>query len=125
MKKPNNVVLINESKESFFRRWLDFLRPFHKLTDRECDVAAAFIRLRWELSKSINDPDILDRVLMSNDSKKQVRDMSGVTLQHFQVIMSKLKKNGLIVDDKINPKFIPNIEADEDSFKLLLYFKIK
>lgn len=125
MKKPNNVVLINESKESFFRRWLDFLRPFHKLTDRECDVAAAFIRLRWELSKSINDPDILDRVLMSNDSKKQVRDMSGVTLQHFQVIMSKLKKNGLIVNDKINPKFIPNIEADEDSFKLLLYFKIK
>lgn len=125
MKKPDNVVLVPGSYDTFFRTWFEFLRPFHTLTERECDVAAAFVKLRWELSHSITDSALLDQVLMSNDSKKKVREMCDITLQHFQVIMSKLKKNNFIVEGKINPRFIPNITEDADSFKLLVYFKLK
>ena len=125
MKKPDNVVFIPGDIDSFFRNWFEFLKPFHHLTDRECDIAAAFVKLRWELSHSITDSALLDQVLMSNDSKKKVREMCDITLQHFQVIMSKLKKNNFIVEGKINPRFIPNITEDADSFKLLVYFKLK
>lgn len=124
MKKPDNVVFIPGDIDSFFRNWFEFLKPFHHLTDRECDIAAAFVKLRWELGQNISDQDLLDKVLMTNESKQIVKDRCGTTMQHFQVIMSKLKKNRVIIDGKLNPKFIPNLQKDSDSFKLLLYFKI-
>lgn len=102
-----------------------FLEPFHKLTKREIDVAASFVKQRYELSKVIKDSEILDRVTMSEDTKKKVREECNITLPHFQVILGKLRKNKVIVDGKINPKFIPNVNADNDTFQLLLLFELK
>jgi len=41
--------------------------------------------------------------------------------------MSNLRKNGIIVDNIINPRLIPNIRLDEETgyFQLLLLFKIQ
>ena len=125
MKKPDSVVMIPSNIDSFFRKWFEFLEPFHRLTAREMDVATAFVKQRYKLSKVVKDPDILDKVLMSEDTKKIVREECNITLPHFQVIMGKLRKNQIIVDGKINPRFIPNIDEESGSFKLLLYFTLK
>lgn len=126
MEKPNNIARVPCSLDkNFFRYWFMFLEPFHKLTKREIDVAASFVKQRYELSKVIKDSEILDRVTMSEDTKKKVREECNITLPHFQVILGKLRKNKVIVDDKINPKFIPNINADNDTFQLLLLFELK
>ena len=75
MKKPNNIVRIPCSLDiSFFKYWFMFLKPFHKLTDREIDVIATFVKHRYELSKVIKDNEILDKVTMSEDIKKKVRE---------------------------------------------------
>lgn len=124
--RPNNIIRIPTSLSvNFFKLWLMFLEPFHKLTKREIDVAASFVKQRYELSKVIKDSEILDRVIMSEDTKKKVREECNITLPHFQVILGKLRKNKVIVDGKINPKFIPNINADNDAFQLLLLFELK
>ena len=125
MKKPDSVVLVPGSIDSFFRKWFEFLEPFHKLTAREMDVATAFVKQRYELGKVIKDPEILDREVMSDFTKRKVREECDITLPHFQVIMGKLRKSQIIVDGKLNPRFIPNITEDADSFKLLLYFNFK
>ena len=36
--------------------------------------------------------------------------------------MGKLRKNNVIIDNKINPKFIPNVKEENGNFKLLLLF---
>lgn len=125
MKKPDSVVLVPGNIDSFFRKWFEFLEPFHKLTAREMDVATAFVKQRYELGKVIKDPEILDREVMSDFTKRKVREECDITLPHFQVIMGKLRKSQIIVDGKLNPRFIPNITEDADSFKLLLYFNFK
>lgn len=126
MKKPNNIVRIPCSLDkSFFRLWFKFLEPFHKLTDREIDVITSFVNQRYGLSKVIKDNEILDKVTMSEDTKKKVREECNITLPHFQVIMGKLRKNKVIVDGKINPRFIPNIDEETDTFQLLLLFELK
>ncbi len=126
MNKANNVIRISTSLDGkFFRYWLEFLKPFHKLTDREVDVATAFLKKRHQLSKVIKDADILEKVTMGEDTKKQVREECHVTLPHFQVIMGKLRKNKIIVDGKLNPRFLPNIVEGEDGFQLLLLFELK
>ena len=124
--KIRNVVRIPTSLDGkFFRYWFEFLEPLHKLTGREIDVIASFVKQRYELSKVIRDSGILDKVTMSEDTKKKVREECNITLPHFQVILGKLRKNKVIVDGKINPKFIPNINADNDAFQLLLLFELK
>ena len=125
MKKPDSVVMIPGAVDSSFRKWFGCLDPFPGLTARETDVAPAFVKQRYKLSKVVKDPDILDKVLMSEDTKKAVREECNITLPHFQVIMGKLRKNQIIVDGKINPRFIPNIDEESGSFKLLLYFTLK
>lgn len=125
MKKPDSVVMIPGNIDSFFRKWFEFLEPFHKLTSREMDVATAFVKQRYKLSKVIADPDILDKVLMSEDVKKKIIEECNITSPYFQVIMGKLRKNKIIIDGKINSRFIPNIDEESGSFKLLLYFTLK
>ena len=106
----------------FFRYWFEFLQPFHNLTNRETDIITAFVKKRYELSKVIKDDEILDKVTMSDDVKREIRDECNVSLPHFQVIMGKLRKNKVIVDGKINPRYIPSLKEEDGSFKMMLLF---
>jgi hypothetical protein len=125
MGKMNNVIRIPTSiSTSFFRFWFEFLRPFHNLTDREMQVASSLLKRRYELSKVIQDEVILDKVVMSEDTKKVVREECNISLPHFQVIMGKLRKNKVILDGRINPRFIPNLTEEQGSFRLLLNFEL-
>ena len=128
MKRANNVIRISTSlKSNFFKYWFQFLEPFHNLTSREIEVIASFTKHRYEISKAIKDSSALDvdKILMSEDTKKKVRKECNITLPHFQVIMGKLRKNKVIVDGKINPRFIPNIDEETGIFQLLLLFELK
>lgn len=125
MLKPDNVVAVNTTLDGLFKNWFTFLRPLHSLTDREIDIAANFVKQRYLLSKAITDDAILDKVVMSEDTKRTVREECNITLPHFQVIMGKLRKNGVIVDNKISPRYIPRIKQDGKSLQLLIYFQIK
>ena len=125
MGKMNNVIRIPTSiSTSFFRFWFEFLKPFHNLTDREMQVASSLLKRRYELSKVIQDEGILDKVVMSEDTKKVVREECNISLPHFQVIMGKLRKNKVILNGRINPRFIPNIIDEQGSFRLLLNFEL-
>ena len=100
MAKANNVVRVPTSLNgNFFRYWFEFLEPFHKLTGREIDVIAALSKQRYELSKVIKDEEILDKVTMSEDIKKKVREECNISLTHFLVIMGKLRKSNVIINN--------------------------
>lgn len=125
-RKPNNVIALKSNLSGrFFRIWLEFLRPFHKLTERETDVMAAFLKQRFELSKVVSDQEVLNKLTMSEDTKKKVRDDCNISQAHFQVIMTKLKKSKMIDNGKINPRFIPRVEQDARGFQLLLAFELE
>lgn len=120
--KPNNTIRIPCDLSSLFRYWLKFLTPFHNLTSREIDVATAFLKERYRLSKVILDNDLIDRTLMSEESQRKLKQECELTNQHFQVIKSKLKNKKFFKDDKINPRLIPNIKEENGLFRLLLVF---
>lgn len=126
MKKANNVVRIPATLDgSFFKYWFMFLQPCHKMTNREIDVITAFVKERYNLSKVVKDVELLDKLTLSEDTKRKVREKCGITLSHLQVIMGKLRKNKVIVDNKINKRFIPNIIEEDGVFQLLLLFELQ
>lgn len=124
-RKPNNAMIVNAGIDSgFFRKWCIFLRPFVELTTREMDVLSSFLKQRWELSKKIKDRSILDTMLMSEETKKKVIKDCHITLQHFYVIMSNLRKHKVISDNRIDPRLIPNVREDDNGiFMLTILFK--
>ena len=107
----------------FFRYWVEFLRPLHELTKREMDVLAEFLKTRYDLGKVIIDTDTLDRVLMSEETKRNIRKACGISAKHFQVIMSKFRKNGVIRDNRIHLNLIPTIT--EEGVGLMVHFSFK
>ena len=123
--KPNNIVTVPTSLDTdFFKWWCTFLRPFINLTNREVDVVASFLRQRWELSKSISDPALLDTMVMDESTKYKVIEECNITQQHLYVVMSNLRKHQIIINNVINPRLIPNIRQDDNgTFQLLILFK--
>lgn len=124
--KPNNIVTIPVQPDScnFFRWWCIFLRPLINLTNRETDVVAELLRQRFELSKSISDPAILDTMVMAEETRKKVIEACGISQQHFYVVMSNLRKNKIITGNVINPRLIPNVRQDDNGvFQLLILFR--
>lgn len=123
--KPNNIITIPIGKDNnFFSWWCVFLRPFVNLTNREMDVISEFLKQRWELSKVISDPAVLDNMVMNDTTKKKVMEACHITQQHFYVVMSNLRKNKVITGNVINPRLIPNIRQNDDgTFQLLILFK--
>ena len=110
--KPNNVIYLKCTDDSFYRMWIEFLSPFHKLTSREKDVAARIIAQYFKLKGSIPDPVVLKEVMWSNTSKKDMRESLNMSPAHFQMILAKLRTSGVLVNGDINPKYIPHINPD-------------
>jgi len=108
----------------FFYKWLSFLTPFHKLTKSERQVLAAFLNKRFQLLQLVRDEGILDGLLKSIDIRKEIREELDMTIPQFNILLSKLKKAGVMVDNKINKRYIPNIQKDSGQYRLILIFDI-
>lgn len=119
--KPNNVIYQKCTATSFFRLWIEFLAPFHKLTSRERDVAARIIIQYFKLKESIPDPEMLKEVLWSHTSRKDMRESLGMSQAHFQMILAKLRDAKILLNGDLNPKYIPHT-TDDPRFMLTIIF---
>ena len=119
--KPNNVIYLKSSSNSFYRQWIEFLAPFHKLTARERDVAARILMQYFRLRESIPDEEVLKEVLWSQNSRKDMRESLKMSQAHFQMILAKLRESEVLVNGSINPRYIPHL-GDEPRFMLSIVF---
>ena len=120
--KPNDYIYLKcVDSTHFFRQWMEFLTPFHKLTSREKDVAARIIAQYFKLKQSIPDPEVLKEVLWSNTSRKDMRESLGMSPAHFQMILRKLRDSGVLVDGDLYKKYIPSM-GESPRFTLCIMF---
>lgn len=110
--RPNKFITLKCTGDSFLRVWIEFLAPFHKLTSRERDVAARVLAQYFKLKDQVSDPVLVNEVLWSFNSRKDMRESLGMSQAHFQMILAKLKACGFIEGDSINKRYIPNISED-------------
>lgn len=120
--KPNNIIYLKCTEDSFYRMWIEFLAPFHKLTSRERDVAARIIAQYFRLKDSVPDPEVLRDILWSRKSRKDMMTSLGMSQAHFQMVLAKLRQSGVLIDGGINPKYIPHKISDEPRFMLQIVY---
>lgn len=107
----------------FFKYWLMFTQPLHKLTPKIIDVAACILYHRHELSKVITDETVLNKYLMSTEMREKMMVELSIPQSNYHVAINKLKKARFLIDGNVNPRFIPNVKEGAKSFNFLLYFE--
>jgi hypothetical protein len=120
-----NIKRILTDKKSIFRYWLEFLKPYHKLRAKEIEALALILYYRYELSREIPNPEMVNLVLFSTETRNKIReDLGGMGQKVFNNLLTSLrKKKVLSKDNKINPVLIPNMT--EEGFKLVFNFEVR
>lgn len=120
--KPNNVFLVPCTENSFYRSWIEFLTPYHKLTAREKDVAARLLMQYFRFRDNVPDDDVLRELMWSKKSRTDIMSSLGMSQAHFQMILTKLKTSGFLKDGNINPRFLPHKVQGDSRFMLQVVF---
>ena len=119
-----NVKTINTTIENLFTLWLNFLKPYHKLRDKEIEILSFIIYKRYRLSKKISDDKIIDKILISKELKEEIKEKFNYKdIQIVSNMLTTLRNKGVIKDNKIIKGLIPNI-TDDKNFKLIFNFVI-
>ena len=123
-KKNINEKLISASKKKIFRYWLEFLRPYHKLRSGEIEALTLMLHYRYELSREVSSPELVNRLLFSTETRKKMMiDLNNMSPKVFNNLLSTLRKKKVLSrDNKILPALIPNMT--ENGFKLIFNFKV-
>lgn len=116
------LVSIPCNRDNFIRWWFELLKPMHRLTDKECEVATALIRKRIELSRKIVDEKLLDRTLFSKEVRQEIAAEAHVTQDYFRVILTTLRQRGIVNGKAFNKRYIPSWDASEEKFSFRLMF---
>jgi len=119
-----NIKRIRTSKKEIFRYWLEFLKPYHKLRQKEIDALSLMLYYRYELTRQVPDENLVNKLLFATDTRTQIRDdLDGMSQKVFNNLLTSLRKKGVIMKGNIiNPVLIPNMS--EDGFKLVFNFEI-
>lgn len=123
MYKPDNAVKMTVGLAEVYKHWLTFLRAINKLTNSEIKLGTELLLKRHELQKKIDDESIVDSALMSTEVRNEIIGKLGMDKRYFQVMMSRMRAKKFIVNNRINPKFVPMIK-DKNTFKVLILFDI-
>ena len=116
-----SVKSIQTDSRTVFMYWLEFLKPYHKLANKEVEALSILLYYRWELSKEVTNMALVDKLLFSSEIRLKVReDLGGMKSGVFNNLLTTLRRKGVLSkDNKIIPALIPNIKPDSTGFKLI------
>jgi len=112
---------IVKSDFDFFVQWLQIIRSFSPLTDKELSFVACLLAKRFEVSKVILDEELVARVLFSKETKEEIVEFLKLKdLQEFENKAHQLRKKEVIGENNmIDKRYIPNIPKDYKEFMLV------
>jgi hypothetical protein len=124
-KQGINIKRIHTDKKSIFRYWLEFLKPYHKLRQKEIEALSLLLYYRYELSREIKDIEMVEMILFSTQTRTKIRaDLGDMGQKVFNNLLTSLRKKKILTkDNKINHILIP--QMTENGFKLVFDFEIK
>lgn len=124
--KNISIKTIVTDERKMFVYWLEFLKPYHKLANKETEALAILLYYRHELSKEVNNEEHVRKLLFSSDIRNKVRnDLGGMKSGVFNNLLTTLrKKKVLSKENKILPALIPNMKPSAKGFRLVFNFEI-
>ena len=86
--------------KSIFRYWLEFLKPYHKMRTKEIEVLSLMLYYRYELSREISNPEIIDTILFSTKTRMDIRsELGNMGQRNFNNILTAFRIKGILSKD--------------------------
>lgn len=126
MTKLKNIkqANINIQLKDLFLKWLEITSAFHNLTRQQKRVLSLLLYYHYSFKKEITNKKILWKLVFDYDTKAKVKDELGIKDSVLQNILTKLRKDNIIINNEISPAFIPDLEPDSKVFRILFNFNI-
>jgi hypothetical protein len=105
-------------------KWLLLTRPLHKLTFAEETILHCFLRKRFEFMASTTNEEIIEKLLFSTEVRRDVQDELGYKMGTFQNYLSSMRAKGVIFENRLNKKMIPNFAPGDKKLQLIFNFTI-
>ena len=124
MNKDEKIATINVKLKDFFIKWIEFTKPFHKLNPKQSQVLSLLLYHHYLLSFEITNEKILWKSVFDYDTKVLIYEELNIKSSSLENLLSQLRNKNIIIDNKITPYFIPNINKKTKEFKLTFNFKL-
>jgi len=115
---------ININIKDLFFSWLNIISSFHNLPPQEEKILALLLYHHYKLQKEVTNEKILWKLVFDYDTKKLIKNELGIADQSMQNALTKLRKQNIIIDNKITKAFIPTLEQGANNFKIIFNFNI-
>ena len=102
------IIPIKTDIAQSFKAYLQILNPVLKLKDKEIEVLSSFVSI-WYKNK--NNPNI-EKLLFSTHIRKIIRKSINMSEASFNNHITMLRKKSMIIDKKINPSILNNINEN-------------
>lgn len=123
--KNETVANITTNFNGLIRKWVAFTYPFHKLPTQEQETLTAILIFYFQFKKNIKDENIIWKMVFDYDTRVKISNMINTKDYTLQNNLTKLRKKNIIKDNKVVPNYIPNLEPDCKSFRILYNFTVK
>lgn len=113
--------VINTTERKFFRQTLELLKhfnPFNKLRNKELDVLGELLYFNYKYSNI--DKELRWKLIFDYDTKIKIRDYLQISEAEINVILSSLRKKGILLGRSIilNINITPKDPTIEFIFKI-------
>lgn len=124
MSNDIKIANINIKLKSFFFKWVEFTKPFHKLGNQQQNVLALLLYHHYKLKKEITNIKILWKSVFDYDTKILICDELGIQSGALENLLSQLRKKNVIVEGQISPVYIPSLSNNAKKFTITFNFNI-
>lgn len=120
----DGITNLPTRSSNFIRTWLEVMRPFHKLTSRQMDFAAALLEERYAIAERVTDKSLVDKLLFDEETKERIREKTGISKAYMHGILRTMRDNGMIIGNgkKISPEYLPTWKKGKP-FRMLFVFR--
>lgn len=104
-----SVLIKFTERRELIKKYLDILYKFHKLTDKEIEIATEIIMSYSTILKR-HGKEIADKLIFDTENKKTIRNKLQISDPVFQNYLTALRKKKVIVGKTIASSYIPPLE---------------
>ncbi len=122
--KDKKIANINVRIKDLFLQWLKITYMYHRLSPSIMETLALLLYYHYEYKKVISNQNLLWKMVFDYDTKMKIKEELGIKDTSFQNRLSDLRKAGIIVDNKIIPTYIPNIDLNSKNFQIIYNLNI-
>lgn len=115
-------AIIKTKYKSFFKHWLTLTEPLHKLNKKEIEVLALLLYYYFEFKKEINNDNLSWKLTFDHDTKsKIINELNLSSDQILQNVLTALRKKKIVLNNKINQSFIPEMDLTKSNIFSIIY----